>query len=74
MKEKWINFYTRLAAGTVTVGSVIAAGHMAKKYGENPNQKLVKLNPYNVADYAVNKFLNTDDEKIQKLFALFSKK
>ena len=75
MKEKWVNFYTRIAAGAIVTGSIIAAERIAKKYGQKPNQdKLVNVNLYNVADYAVNKFLNADDEKIEKLMSMISKK
>ena len=75
MKTKWVNFYTRMAAGAVVTGSVIVANRMAKKYGQKPNQdKLVNVNLYNIADYAVNKFLNADDEKIKKLVSMISKK
>lgn len=75
MKGKWINFYSRLAAGAVVTGSVIAANKIAKKYGQKPNDnKFADLNLYNIADYAVNKFLNADDEKIQKMISVISKK
>ncbi len=62
---KWANLFgTVLASGTLI--TVLTSGNkIAKKYGEKPfNSKLVDLNFTKTVEYAIDKFANTDDEKI----------
>ena len=62
---KWTNLTSTVLAGTTIGGVMVGAYHKAKKYGQrtNPN-RVIDLSLYNVVDYAINKFLNTDDEKL----------
>lgn len=74
MKSKWVSFYSGIAASSVMTGTLIAANHMAKKYGQKPKEeKMFKLNTINIIDYGVKKFLEADDEQIQKILGFINK-
>lgn len=60
-KNEWSNFFGTVFAG-ITVGTVAIAGkHFAKKYGQKPNtNKLFDIKLSHLADYGINKFLESD--------------
>ena len=56
-------------------GIMISANKLAKKYGEKPvNTKLINIDAAKTIEYAVNKFVNTDDEKLLKLASFIQSK
>lgn len=74
MKSKWISFYSGIAASSVMTGTLIAANHMAKKYGQKiKEEKMFNINSINIIDYGIKKFLEADDEQIQKIMGFINK-
>lgn len=64
-KLKWTNLASTLLAGSTVAGVMFTANHIAKKYGQKINSnKLIDINWYNILDYGINRFLETDDEEI----------
>ncbi len=73
-KGKWANLFGTALAGTTVAGVMISANKLAKKYGEKPNStKLVNLNLAKTVEYAIDKFVNTDDDKLISITNLLSK-
>lgn len=73
-KGKWANLFGTALAGTTVAGVMISANKLAKKYGEKPNNtKLVNLNLAKTVEYAIDKFVNTDDDKLISITNLLSK-
>ncbi len=62
---KWTNLTSTLLAGTSVAGILLTANRMAKKYGQkiNPN-RLINIKWYNIIDYGINRFLETDEDEI----------
>lgn len=62
---KWANLFGSVLASGTVIAALTAGNKIAKKYGEKPfNSKLVDLNLTKTVEYAIDKFANTDDEKI----------
>lgn len=74
-KGKWANLFGSALAGTTVAGVMISANKLAKKYGEKPvNTKLINIDAAKTIEYAINKFVNTDDDKLIKLIDLIPRK
>ena len=74
-KGKWANLFGSALAGTTVAGIMISANKLAKKYGEKPvNTKLINIDAAKTIEYAINKFVNTDDEKLIKLASFIPSK
>lgn len=70
-KSKWANLFGTVLAGA-TVGTVaVASRKMAKKYGQKPKtQKLFDTGINQIINAAVDTFLDTDSDKIDKIIDL----
>lgn len=74
-KGKWANLFGSALAGTTVAGVMISANKLAKKYGEKPvNTKLINIDAAKTIEYAINKFVNTDDDKLIKLASFIPSK
>lgn len=73
-KAKWSNLFGTALAGATVAGVMISANKLAEKYGEKPvGTKLVNLNLAKTVEYAIDKFVNTDDDKLIRITNLLSK-
>ena len=70
-KNRWSNLFGTVLAGA-TVGTVaIVSKKMAKKYGQKPKtQKLLDTGINQIINAAVDTFLDTDSDKIDKIMDL----
>ena len=70
----WSNLFGTVLASATLGGVYLLSKKMTKKYGQKiKTDKLFDINVGGIINAAVDTFLDTDNEKIEQLAALFEK-